>query len=64
LNGRASALKEGTFPDGGMPPGHAEYIFTVLVGKHRLSLIQNFKEAYWHPMGRIPGIAGMREKFK
>lgn len=45
-------------------PGHEEYIFTVLVGKHRRSLIQNFKEEYRHLMNKIPGIAGMREKFK
>ncbi len=45
-------------------PGHEEYIFTVLVGKHQRSLIQNFKEEFRPLMNRIPGIAGMREKFK
>jgi len=45
-------------------PGHAEYIFTVLVGNERRSLIQNFHGEYRHLMDRIPGIAGMREKFK
>lgn len=45
-------------------PGHEEYIFTVLVGKHQRSLIQNFKEEYQYLMNIIPGITGMREKFK
>lgn len=45
-------------------PGHDEYIFTILVGKHQRSLIQNFKDEYRSLMNKIPGIAGMREKFK
>ncbi|NJK95419.1 MAG: 5-deoxy-glucuronate isomerase [Bacteroidales bacterium] len=45
-------------------PGHAEYILTILVGKHHRSLIQNFKEEHRYLMEKIPGIAGMREKFK
>lgn len=45
-------------------PGHAEYIFTILVGKTQRSLVQHFNEAHRHLMAKIPGIAAMREKFK
>ena len=45
-------------------PGHAEYIFTILVGKSQRSLVQHFHEAHQHLMDKIPGIAAMREKFK
>jgi 5-deoxy-glucuronate isomerase len=45
-------------------PGHEEYIFTVLVGKHQRSLIQNFKEEYRYLIAEIPGIVAMRDKFK
>ncbi len=45
-------------------PFHASYIFTILVGKTRRSLIQNFDTTYQHLMDQIPGIAAMREKFR
>ena len=45
-------------------PGHEEYILTILVGKHRRSLIQNFREEYRYLMDVIPGIQDMRDKFK
>jgi 5-deoxy-glucuronate isomerase len=45
-------------------PGHQEYIFTILVGKHQRSLVQNFKAEYRYLMTKIPGIGAMREKFK
>jgi len=45
-------------------PGHAAYIFTILVGRTGRSLIQNFDSTHRHLMDRIPGIAAMREKFK
>ncbi len=45
-------------------PGHEEYIFTVLVGKHQRSLVQNFKDEYRHIMSGIPGIQDMVDKFK
>lgn len=45
-------------------PGHEEYIFTVLVGKHQRSLIQSFKNDYQYLMARFPGIQAMRDKFK
>jgi 5-deoxy-glucuronate isomerase len=45
-------------------PGHAEYIFTILVGKTQRSLIQHFDEEHRHLLDKIPGIAAMREKFK
>jgi 5-deoxy-glucuronate isomerase len=45
-------------------PGHASYIFTILVGRTQRSLIQNFEPAHRRLMDKIPGIAAMREKFK
>jgi 5-deoxy-glucuronate isomerase len=45
-------------------PGHEEYIFTILVGRHRRSLVQYFKEEHRHLTGRIPGIQDMVDKFK
>jgi 5-deoxy-glucuronate isomerase len=45
-------------------PGHEEYIFTVLVGKHQRSLIQSFDKEHGHLLDKIPGLQGMRDKFK
>ena len=45
-------------------PGHEEYIFAILVGKHQRSLVQNFKDEYRYLISAIPGINEMREKFK
>jgi 5-deoxy-glucuronate isomerase len=45
-------------------PGHAGYIFTILVGRQQRSLIQNFEPKHRHLMGKIPGIQAMRDKFK
>ncbi len=45
-------------------PGHAEYIFTILVGKSQRPLLQHFHEDHLHLMDKIPGIAAMRDKFK
>ena len=45
-------------------PGHEAYIFTVLVGKERRSLIQHFDPMHAHLMDVIPGIGAMRDKFK
>ena len=45
-------------------PGHEGYIFTILVGKHRRSLVQYFTEEHRHLMGKIPGIQDMVDKFK
>ena len=45
-------------------PGHREYIFTILVGRQRRSLIQNFHEDHRHLMEVIPGVAAMVEKFR
>ena len=45
-------------------PGHAEYIFTILVGKTQRSLVQHFDKEHRHLVDKIPGIAAMREKFK
>ncbi|HTQ30467.1 MAG TPA: 5-deoxy-glucuronate isomerase [Opitutaceae bacterium] len=45
-------------------PGHEGYIFTILVGRHQRSLIQYFDPAHRHLMAAIPGLQGMRDKFK
>lgn len=45
-------------------PGHAGYIFTILVGRQQRSLIQNFEPKHRHLMDKIPGIQAMRDKFK
>ncbi len=45
-------------------PGHASYIFTILVGKTQRSLVQNFEEAHRSLMAKIPGIDAMRAKFR
>lgn len=45
-------------------PGHEEYIFTILVGRHQRSLVQYFKAEHRHLMGKIPGIQDMVDKFK
>ena len=45
-------------------PGHREYIFTILVGRHQRSLIQHFKTEHLWLMDEIPGIGAMRAKFK
>jgi 5-deoxy-glucuronate isomerase len=45
-------------------PGHAGYIFTVLVGRHQRSLIQYFEPKHRHLLAGIPGIQAMRDKFK
>ena len=45
-------------------PGHEGYIFTILVGKHQRSLIQKFDPKHEHLMAGIPGLQGMRDKFK
>ncbi len=56
------------FADGYHPtvtsPGHAEYVFTILVGKTQRSLVQRFDSDHRHLVSRIPGIAAMVEKFK
>lgn len=45
-------------------PGHEGYIFTILVGRHQRSLIQNFEPQHRHLMAKIPGIQAMRDKFR
>ncbi len=62
-NGDTCLIDKGYHPTG-WTPGHNGYIFTILVGKHRNSLIQNFKEDYRYIMDKIPGINDMRDKFK
>jgi 5-deoxy-glucuronate isomerase len=45
-------------------PGHAGYIFTILVGMHQRSLVQSFDPAHSHLMNSIPGLQAMRDKFR
>lgn len=45
-------------------PGHASYIFTILVGRTQRSLVQNFEEVHRPLMAKIPGIDAMRAKFR
>jgi len=45
-------------------PGHEEYVFTILVGRHQRSLIQYFEPKHRHLLDAIPGIQAMRDKFK
>jgi 5-deoxy-glucuronate isomerase len=45
-------------------PGHEEYIFTILVGRHQRSLVQSFDPEHAHLMAVIPGLQAMRDKFK
>lgn len=68
---RAEMVLDGdTFlvPDGYHPtaasPGHQGYVFTILVGRTQRGLVQYFDPAHDHLIERIPGIAGMRDKFK
>lgn len=45
-------------------PGYPSYIFTILVGRTRKPLIQNFDPDHRDLMAAIPGITRMREKFR
>ena len=45
-------------------PGHDGYIFTIIVGKRRRSLIQHFSDEHDYLMGQIPGLQDMVDKFK
>jgi 5-deoxy-glucuronate isomerase len=45
-------------------PGHAAYVFTILVGRHQRSLLQRFDPVHGHLMNVIPGLKAMQDKFK
>jgi 5-deoxy-glucuronate isomerase len=62
-NGDTFTFRKGFHPTV-TSPGHKSYIFTVLVGIHQRSLIQNFDKEYRYLMDKIPGISDMRSKFK
>ena len=62
-NGDTFAFRKGFHPTV-TSPGHRSYIFTVLVGIHQPSLIQNFDKQHRHLMDNIPGISDMVSKFK
>jgi 5-deoxy-glucuronate isomerase len=61
-DGDTFAFRKGYHPTVASP-GHQGYIFTILVGVHQRSLIQNFKREHRHLMSKIPGINDMRSKF-
>ncbi len=62
-NGDTFAFSDGFHPTV-TSPGHEEYIFTILVGLHQRSLVQNFKEEYRPLMSMFPGVQNMVDKFK
>lgn len=62
-NGDTFAFSTGYHPTA-TSPGHASYIFTILVGKTQRSLVQNFEEVHRPLMAKIPGIDAMRAKFR
>lgn len=62
-NGDTFAFSTGYHPTA-TSPGHASYIFTILVGKTQRSLVQNFEEVHRPLMAMIPGIDAMRAKFR
>lgn len=62
-HGDTFLLKKGYHPTV-TSPGHDEYIFTIIVGKHRRSLIQNFYGNHGYLMDQIPGLRAMTDKFK
>ena len=45
-------------------PGHEEYVFTILVGRHQRSLLQHFDPTHRHLTSVIPGLQAMVDKFK
>jgi 5-deoxy-glucuronate isomerase len=45
-------------------PGHEQYVFAILVGKTRRSLVQNFDAEFRHLMAATPGLQQMRDRFK
>jgi len=63
LNGDTYLLPSGYHPTVASP-GHQGYVFTILVGRTQRGLVQYFDPAHDHLVSRIPGIAGMRDKFK
>lgn len=62
-DGDTFILKRGFHPTV-TSPGHDEYIFTIIVGKYRRSLIQHFCKEHEYLLDRIPGLQAMTEKFK
>ena len=44
-------------------PGHAAYIFTILVGHTQHSLVQNFEPQYRHLAKALPGVQNMVDLF-
>lgn len=68
---RAELVRDGDtylLPSGYHPtvtsPGHLAYVFTILVGRDQRGLVQYFDPQHAHLIEIIPGLAGMRDKFK
>lgn len=53
----------GGYHPGVTSPGHAEYIFTILVGHTQHSLVQNFDPEYAHLASELPGVKDMVNLF-
>lgn len=49
----------GGYHPGVASPGHAEYIFTILVGHTQHSLVQNFDPEYAYLASKLPGVKDM-----
>jgi len=62
-DGDTFILKKGFHPTV-TSPGHDEYIFTIIVGRHRRSLIQHFYKEHSYLQDKIPGLQAMTDKFK
>ena len=45
-------------------PGYEMYYFTIIVGEHSKSLVQNFEPTHEHQVQTIPGIKDMIARFK
>lgn len=56
-------LINGGYHPGVTSPGHAAYIFTILIGHTQHSLVQNFEPQYRHLCASLPGVQSMVDLF-
>ena len=62
-NGSSFMIDKGYHPSV-VAPGYEMYYFTIIVGEHSKSLVQNFEPTHEHQVHTIPGIKDMIAKFK
>lgn len=62
-NGSSFKIDKGYHPSV-VAPGYEMYYFTIIVGEHSKSLVQNFEPTHEHQVHTIPGIKDMIAKFK